>query len=521
MEAAGPLYQKLGPPHPSLAGSIPSGYHDPAALQAFLSSAQTNFPQLAQVVDATALWGPGSTFEGRAIRVLKISDNVQLDEDEPNLLIVGCHHPREIVTPELCLDVINRLLNGYGSDPQITALVNNNEIWVAPCWNPDGLDYVWNVNNLWRKNRRPVGGAVGVDLNRNYPLGWNGGCGGSPTPASQTYRGPAAASENEVQTMLTFARDRRFAKVIDFHSFGQQVLLGYRCSPLPPSIDAMINARGTALASLSGWSTRIPSAEGEHPEWEISEITSFAYLLEAHTSFQPPYSTVQPEANLLWPLMLNALQAPVPLQGHITDAQSGLPLEAAISISQITWLNGESRQTEVRFGGYHMWLPAGSYTVSASATGYLPATLNATVNPGTTANLELALLPAPGSLILNLATTGAGLGDLQLGIQNIPAGTTQGYLLVSFQVGTPPGNGPLAGLWPDAWTFLALAQPAAAGSLWHWSWPVAPPLFPAQSLSLPPLSLSYPPGFSLDAVALSLDAFYQVLATSQVVRLTF
>jgi len=59
-----------------------------------------------------------------------------------------------------------QLFAGYGIDPAITAVVDEHEIWVVPVWNPDGYDYVFSTDNLWRRNRRPVDGAVGVDLNR-------------------------------------------------------------------------------------------------------------------------------------------------------------------------------------------------------------------------------------------------------------------------------------------------------------------------------------------------------------------
>ena len=66
--------------------------------------------------------------------------------------------------------------------------------------------------------------GVGVDQNRNYPQGWTASCSGSTSVRSETYKGPSAASEAETRTMMTWSETERFAKVIDYHSYGREVL---------------------------------------------------------------------------------------------------------------------------------------------------------------------------------------------------------------------------------------------------------------------------------------------------------
>jgi hypothetical protein len=109
----------------------------------------------------------------------------------------------------------------------VTQTVNNNEIWIAASGNPDGYEHVFSVDNMWRKNRLQLSNGVGVDLNRNYPVGWTSGCSGSTSHSSETYKGPSAGSEVETQTMMAWGNDRRFAKVIDFHSSGREILWDY------------------------------------------------------------------------------------------------------------------------------------------------------------------------------------------------------------------------------------------------------------------------------------------------------
>ncbi|HID94255.1 MAG TPA: hypothetical protein EYP60_09200, partial [bacterium (Candidatus Stahlbacteria)] len=79
----------------------------------------------------------GISYEGREILCLKISDNVNIDEDEPELLFMGLHHAREWPTLEICLFYADTLARAYGVDSQITEIVDSREIWIVPCVNPD------------------------------------------------------------------------------------------------------------------------------------------------------------------------------------------------------------------------------------------------------------------------------------------------------------------------------------------------------------------------------------------------
>jgi carboxypeptidase A2 len=67
--------------------------------------------------------------------------------------------------------LVYNLVTKYGKDDRITALLDQAEFLVIPVVNPDGFEYTWESNRMWRKNRRPNGGlfgGYGVDLNRNF-----------------------------------------------------------------------------------------------------------------------------------------------------------------------------------------------------------------------------------------------------------------------------------------------------------------------------------------------------------------
>jgi carboxypeptidase T len=346
-------------------------------------------------VDLTTTYNTPPTVEGRHLYALKISDNVETDEDEPAMLIVSAHHAREISTPVITLAAAERLTSGYGTDERITSAIDGHEIWIAPVWNPDGYSYVFTTDNMWRKNRRVFSSGAGVDQNRNYPQGWSTSCAGSTSVASETYKGPSAASEAETQTMMTWSTRERFAKVIDYHSYGREVLFGYRCLSHPFSSWMQQEAAALSRASGYGGLTRVPSAEGEHPEWQFARMGADAFLIETHEEFQPGYDSAVAEASLVWPGILSVLERPISVSGHVTDAETGTPLAAKIELLNVPFSQGETNASGGLYGAYHMFLPPGTYTARFSAPGYTPAVSAVTVTAASAMVLEISLAVAP------------------------------------------------------------------------------------------------------------------------------
>lgn len=391
---------------------VPPGYPNLAQIQTALATTAATYPAIAMLVDLTALYDTPPTVEGRHLYALKISDQVTQDEDEPAFLVVSDHHAREIVTPVIALNAIDELVTGYGTDPAVTALVDSYEIWIAPVWNPDGYEHVFNVDNMWRKNRRVFTGGIGVDLNRNYPQGWSNPCGGSTVASSETYRGPSAASEAETQTMLAWSRDVRFAKVIDYHSSGRELLYGYACWSHP--FDAYMLAEATQISTVSGYggSTRGPSADGEHYQWQFALMGAYAFLAETHTSFQPTYASAQAEAALLWPGILWMLDRPTPLWGHVTDAVTGAPVAATIRYEGITFQNGETNASGGPLGRYHAFLPAGTYGLRFAADGYQTLVVpGVQVASGASTMLDVELTPTIVAIAGDAAAGGGTILD--------------------------------------------------------------------------------------------------------------
>lgn len=370
----------------------PSGYRNLEGINKFLHDTEKQFPQIAKVIDIAKEYGPGKTHEGRPIYALKLSNNARVDQDKPNVLILSAHHCREIVTPEIALKLIEKFTKEFNRDSLITKFINTYQIFIVPILNVDGLDYVWKVNRMWRKNRKPFPNRVfGVDLNRNYDLDWVK-CGGSSQPSSDVYKGPSAFSEEETQTVRGLSRRYQFAKVIDFHSYGREVLHAYHpCTRMDPKIRNYIIDRSRNLAETAQYRLRDPSGNGQHQSWQMKENTFYSFLVETHTTFQPPYQSALQEIERVYPIITRFLNQTITLQGHVKD-ESNLPLRAEIVLDQVTWYANETKFSNVKFGYYHMFLPVGQHKITFKANGYKSETINLNVenlNQGFIKNIQL------------------------------------------------------------------------------------------------------------------------------------
>ena len=206
------------------------GFYTLAEVISELDSMKNLFPNL-----ITSKVSIGNTIENRPTYMVKISDNPQVDENEPEILYTALHHARE---PESMMQMIYfmyYLLENYATDPSVQYLVDNRELYFIPVVNPDGYEYNRTTNpsggGMWRKNRRNNGGSIyGVDLNRNYgPFAyWNSSNGGSSTsPSSDTYRGTAPFSEPETNNIKNFLATRKLKNALNYHTYGNYLIFPY------------------------------------------------------------------------------------------------------------------------------------------------------------------------------------------------------------------------------------------------------------------------------------------------------
>ena len=229
-----------------LAGGINGAYHSYKELEADLESLESAHPS---IVDLHTI---GTSLENRHIYAVKISDNVDRDEEEPGVLFLGCHHAREWISVEVPLLLARRLAEGYEDDPAIRDLVDRSEIWIVPLLNPDGLEYSINVYRYWRKNRRAnADGTFGVDLNRNYGYMWGrDNQGSSDWPDAEDYRGVSAFSEPETRAVRDLFLSRSFLAVVSYHSYSQSILYPWGFADIPTGRDEFLRGLGLEMAGL-------------------------------------------------------------------------------------------------------------------------------------------------------------------------------------------------------------------------------------------------------------------------------
>jgi carboxypeptidase T len=305
------------PPVPGVVapGTFPigyGGYHTYGTLTAELDSIAAARP------DQVAVSSYGRSAQGRPLPLVKISDAVRTDSDEPEVLFSCAQHAREHLTVEMCLHIVRRLAQGYGTDPVITQLVKSREIWVLPMVNPDGAEYDISTGlfALWRKNRQPTpdNTEVGTDLNRNWGTQWDCCSGSSADPADDDYHGTAAFSTPETAQLRDWVNSRVIGGVqqitahIDFHSFSELVLwpYGFTTDDTGPGLTAADAAAfrrlGEAMAATNGYTAQQSSdlyiTDGTVGDWMWAQHHIWSYTFEMYPTSQAQGGFYPPETEI-------------------------------------------------------------------------------------------------------------------------------------------------------------------------------------------------------------------------------
>jgi len=336
-------------------------YADPAEIEARLKEYASKYPDLASVRVM------GKSLEGRDIWAIKISDNVRTKEKtEPVVFFNGMHHAREVMTPEVTMDIVDQLLTGYNTDSKVRRWVDDNEVWVVPMFNVDGSQKVWDGSNMWRKNVR---GGYGVDINRNYPYAWKSCNGSSGSRFAQDYRGDAAGSEPETQAMMKFVGEIRPVMSISYHAYSELVIYPYGCRGRRAETATVVEKLGKDIAGVLGytpgtsWET-LYSVDGGDIDWLYNEMQVIPYVIEVSSSregFQPDYAewrdkTVE-KNRAGWQLMLNRAAGPG-IRGVLANGQGSVVevRDAQNALVQNYRVNPD--------GSWHVVLQAGTYQLS-------------------------------------------------------------------------------------------------------------------------------------------------------------
>ena len=248
---------------------------------------------------------------------MKVSDNPNVDEAEPEVLFTAGQHAREHLTIEMALYLLGELTSKYASDARIRNIVDTRETWIVFNLNPDGSEYdiATGAYRSWRKNRQPNAGssAVGTDLNRNWSWQW-GCCGGSSgTFSSETYRGASPFSAPETQRVRDFVNSRVVGGIqqikagIDFHTYSELVLWPYGYTTANTAARLTLDDRNTFATlgqQMAATNSYVPEqasdlyiADGTIDDWLWAEHHIFGYTFEmyprtSNPGFYPPDESI-------------------------------------------------------------------------------------------------------------------------------------------------------------------------------------------------------------------------------------
>ena len=293
-----------------------------------LEQMAADYPGLAQTIDIGDSWeksAPGG-LPGYDLLLLKLT-NQAIPGPKPAFFLMAAIHAREYATAELGLRFAESLLQAYGVEAEATWLLDHFELHLLAIANPDGRKLA-EGGQLWRKNTNPAGCsdpyAWGVDLNRNHSYAW-GGLGATTYACGETYRGPAAASEVEIQAIQNYVAalfpDQRGPGAEDaappetsgvflsLHSYGQLVLWpwGYTDSASPNQ--AGLQTLGRKLAFYNNYypeqAMGFYPTSGTSDDWAYGELGVAAYTIELGSDF---FQDCQSFENNILPQNLQALR---------------------------------------------------------------------------------------------------------------------------------------------------------------------------------------------------------------------
>ncbi|MEW5925110.1 MAG: M14 family zinc carboxypeptidase [Candidatus Zixiibacteriota bacterium] len=311
----------------------------------------------------------GQTIEGRSIIAFKISDNPEVDEDEPEVFFNAAIHAREVITPLIILDFISYLLENYGTDSVATHLVNDRELWFVPVVNPDGYQYNVTYNwpgGMWRKNRRNNGdGSFGVDLNRNFGYMWGyDNAGSSPDGIDETFRGIAPFSEPASQAFRDFVLAHNFSLTLNYHSCSNLYLWAYAYNNVFTPDEDIFRALGDSMNTFNGYEAGLNAigypVNGGVDDWMYGEQTLKDKVISMTCEAGNYYADgFWPETYRIPELLAENMQSNLffaEIAGHVETVLKPIPPTLTVPDSidngsplEITWVHDDTRNPAVQY----------------------------------------------------------------------------------------------------------------------------------------------------------------------------
>lgn len=355
-------------PHlPDQTSGIPAYvcYRTVGETYADLSALAVAHPSIARWIDMGNSWDKAipSGPPGFDLNVLVLT-NQAIPGPKPALFVMGAVHAREYVAAETATRFAEQLVNAYGVDPEITAILDFSEVHILAQANPDGR--VWAEQGYsWRKNTDTTSACAfptyGVDLNRNSSYKWNSctgsGC-SSTDPCSIFYRGTSPASEPETAALQTYLRglfpDQRGPAdtdaapadatgiLVSLHSYGGLVLYPWDWSAGAAPNDSQLRTLGRKFGFYNGHQVCRSAAclyafDGSNTDWAYGDLGVAAFTFEMGSAFFQSCASF--ESSILQP-NLAALGYAAKAAFHPYTAPAG-PEVIGLSLGSATVFQGE------------------------------------------------------------------------------------------------------------------------------------------------------------------------------------
>jgi len=297
-------------------GDYGGGYYTYQDMLDILAEMRAKFPNL--ITEAKPI-GNFVTHDDNEVLWLRLSNNADVKENEPEILYTALHHAREPMSMTQLIFFMWYLLENYEKEEQVTYLLNNTELYFVPCLNPDGYLYNEFTNpeggGLWRKNRRDnLDGTFGVDLNRNYAHEWAfDDTGSSPVTDSEVYRGPGPASEPETRAISLLCEEHDFITALNYHAFGKLLIYPWGFSDRLTDDSTTFRNIGEAMVLQNnykegtGTETVGYTVNGDSDDWMYGEKDIYSMTPEVGTNFWTDPSELIPNCRAnIWQNMVSA-----------------------------------------------------------------------------------------------------------------------------------------------------------------------------------------------------------------------
>lgn len=331
----------------------------------------------------------GMSVNGKAVFVLKISDNCQTDEPEPEVFYSSSIHGDETGGFILMLRLADYLLRNYGAGNRVTSLVDNLEIWINPLANPDGTYRNGDaISSPVRFN------AAGYDLNRNFP---------DP-------EGPQVTRQKETVDMMRFMSERRFVLSANFHSGEEVVNYPWDRWPYEHADEDWFYtisrewADTVHLHSQAGYMDYLDNGVTRGYNWypinggRQDYVTYNLHGREVTVELDEDYITPASELDDLWESnyrsMLGYLEnALYGIRGIVTDKYTGKPVPASVSV------DGHDKDNshvlcDTATGVFTRLISEGLYNLKLSASGYRDTVISSVnVVEGVQTGIDIQMTP--------------------------------------------------------------------------------------------------------------------------------